>query len=359
MKVSNLSPDLAFSPYNVNKQHHQHFVRYEDNSFNFIKLTMRGKLPLDALTCFLQNSKKHIKDLILNDVYPGEYHLPNVTNVHFIRDTGVELKNDRKLFLSKNSFENSSQQFFIHISHAGNYHINQYNNYLSSNVKLIPSKISFYGQLRRIKAFQLEKLNDKFDPNKYKKLKNCKNILWAGNIHRDRQADLDFLQKHSLCPIVCSPEYIDFRKQSYIDVLLQHDSFCALSLDGVTPQCFRDTELGLSRVFNLKYTRATQDISANNTLYVSRNIEEFNSHILQIKKSIFDEDYTSLHKSHLYMKNLHILHRKGFFTDFLEVCCELRGVSLDNLILHNNVGEKINDKQWNKIVRNKFYERIY
>jgi len=358
MKVSNLPPNLDFGPYDAKRQHDQHFVIYEDNSFNFILLTMRGILPLDALTCFLQNSKKHVKDLILHDIYPGEYHLPNVTNIHFIRTTRLELKNDRKLFLNKRSFENSCQQFFIHISHSGNYHIDQYNNYLPNNVKLIPSKMSFYGQLSTTTAFQIKELNHKFDLNKYKKLKSCKNILWVGKIRMNRQADLDFLQKHSLCPIVCPQEYIDFKKQSYIDVLLQRDSFCTLSLDGVTPQCFRDTEIGLSRVFNLKYTRAAHDISANNTLYVSRNIEEFNSHILQIKKNIFDEDYASLHKSHLYMKNLHMLRSKGFFTDFLEVCCEMRGISLDDLILHDDVNEKIDDKQWSKIVHNKFYHNI-
>lgn len=271
-------------------------------------LTLQKKLQT------ILSDRKDIESVFFYPRVPvADYNLKHVKNIHFFH-TG-EIYHDKYFYIPTNL--NKEQNFYIHIDDPSQHIIEEYQNIAPVNFKIVPTSI---GRCYSMCLFDRVKFTQNVvNTEKYKKLKNFKNILYYGKMHFGRKETLDVIKKITKREI--KEVHIDFNNQALIDIMIENECFCVLSLDGSVNQCFRDMEIGLSKVFNLKLTRALFDISANGGIYISHTPDELMYKIQQIENDINNEDYTMLNKAFAFFSsttNIFNITKPFVYTDHMQ-----------------------------------------
>jgi len=329
------------------------YIIYQDNTFTEFNET----IDLNTIINFINTKKdKVIKSILIGSTSIGDYSIPShVKDIYFFyrhKEIGLYPAWIPKV--------NTEQNFYLFVERPHQVIINTLYKLIQPNIKLISSIIGFYGMCspgtHTVKYNDIKEKNFTLDYLKYKELEKFENILWYGqNVHIEfgdtkynRKLVIQELQENHLAKIKHADSYIDLKTKSILDVLIENKCFCVLSIDGFTAQCYRDTELGLSKIFNLKHTFLQADISAANSIYLSRNIDEFNQNILEIKKDIFLQKYDKLFIAEKYMRNLFLLRQlhqtsQALFT--VETLACIMNLDINELILHDSINENISEEE--------------
>lgn len=281
-------------------------------------------------------------------------------NIYYIypdHDPYIEFFHRKPIVLD--DIQNGSKHFFV-IRNITQQFLDYYNcNY--KNTKLLPGLVSFYGELSRHNCTPTS-ANTKIDADvffnlnnhnyeKYQKLKEFNQILWTGRLHFNRKLTIEKLNTLTEFKIKCLDDPVNFNEKSYIDVLLEHQCFCSLSLDGSTAQCNRDTELGIAKIPNLKFTSMQENISANGSIYLARSESEYVSRVNEIREDIGKQNYSKLEKGFNYMKNLYVLkHSKPpLFSTFLEVILNRANIKYEDVLSNT---KDLTQEQWTCYLEN-------
>jgi len=330
---------------------HGTYIIYEDLTFT----EFNEEVDLNSFINLINIRKdKKIKSVLICSNSIGDYRIPSyIKNIYFLYR-----KKELGMYPAWIPKVNTEQNFYLFVERSHQVILDEIHKCIQPNIKLIPSIIGFYGMcsdaLHTVKYPELRAKNIT-NHLKFKELKKCEDILWYGQEveianrnHIPRKLVIQNLQNNYIAKIIHTDSYIDLKKKSLIDILIENNCFCVLSLDGCTAQCYRDTELGLSKIFNLKHTSLQADISAANSIYLSRNINEFKQNILEIKKDISLENYSKLFTAEKYMRNLFLFRKFHFSSQALltvESLSYIMNLNINKLILHDSINEKISEDE--------------
>lgn len=223
-----------------------------------------------------------------------------------------------------------------------------------TQVKFLYSALSFYGLSMENQVGDFAYINNPINTTKLRKLKNYQKILWVGQegIKGGRSHLIEQLQKELNVEIVHTRQAIP-KQVSFLDVLIEHECFCVLSLDGLTHQCYRDTYLGFEYVPNFKYTAHTgSDISAGNSIYLATNMKEAAIQLQLLKQDLHDENYSKLIKNHKFMVNARHLWQRKFLDHKFLIACAYKNINIADVILHPLAEEPGNCPEWFNFISN-------
>jgi hypothetical protein len=285
----------------------QHFsLLYKDLSLEHYYTDCIDDNPLIELKNFLVSSHKAIECLVLhseNFLFPID--LP-VKNIIF-----VSRNEDSVYFIDPKYFKPEINYFIYTVFPSVQfYSLNIKKTNIPNNLKFLPSQTSWYGHFAPNDTLHsIISMNPTLDTNKLKKLKDYNRILWTGRNTPSRNNALNLIQNSTQYQIVAtkwSPTEREFeaKRDRYIDFLIEHECFCALSLDGVTAQCYRDSEICLSYIPNLKYTEISDlDCSAGGSIYSAHSVQDLSKQIINIKQDLESENYSKLIMARSFMYN--------------------------------------------------------
>ena len=300
---------------------------------------------LDEINYFLESQYNDI-DCIFSDIL--NFNLKS-ENICFCYRGEV-----RNFYLDESYNKDAKSTCYIGFLHSPfTFNLSYENNF--KTYKFLHNSLSFYGR------FSLDHISDisyidqrqHINIDKLKKLKTFNKVLWVGHPGRGlRSKLLNTLQQELNIKIVESTQKIP-KVQSFIDALIENECFCALSLDGSTVQCFRDTYLGVEYVPNFKYTNLKcADFTAGNTIYLATNTQEAVSQLQLIKQDLTNENYNKLIKNNKFMMNAASLYRRKFLNDFVTMALVYKNINIENLILHPLSSELTTKDEWNALLSN-------
>jgi hypothetical protein len=316
-------------------------------TYNYSALEPGEKL-LDKLHEFINERVSVIECIFLNIEDVFLFKNINVKNIVIV------VTSERDLYFIDTAFINNhtSHNFFMFFAYPSIYWLNKIQHlYVQDKIKFLYSKVGFYGVVKnhssRIQLIQ--KLNPSINIEKLKQLKQFKNVYWAGSINGNRQFDINFIRDQGINVYCEPPNRFAPDKSRYIDQMIKHQCCCVLSLDGHTVQCYRDAEIGLNFVPNLKFTQAQDlDISANNTIYSANNSQILLEQISKIQNDINTENYSNIENNYTYMNT--IQQTPLLVSWHLQAIFEYSNVNINNLI--TSVTSPLSDKELSTHVNN-------
>ncbi len=307
----------------------------------------------------LRNDIEHI--IFPYNIPVSDYNIRTIESLHFV--TRGEIHVLARDLLIHNL--HPKQNYYLHVDDPNTKHINLLKEcFKDTNLHILNTNI---GRCHSTSQWNRDCLIAvDFDIEKYRKLKNFKNILWYGKYNHGRiHVKNPISQKYNIKEVS-----IDFSKQKILDVMIENQCFCVLSLDGSAHQCYRDVELGLGRVFNLRHTSADFDISANGGIYLARSHQEIFERINEIRQDISNENYVKLDKAFDFFKGttniINIInkrpcvhpHQHPFYSiNQVEAISRILSLDINSLLSSKEVHEMSTAQEWENIV-NKFLSTV-